>query len=556
MTGAAAVRMLATAGLIAALAAGGCGTEPAPQPSTATPSTAASLVRSPASPATPEAADPSTLPEALTPGAGPEPAGIDWSDLENLVIDADGERIQLSGGTAVVSYGGASSDVFALQNRVAQGDLDDDGDDDLIVHVINRSAGTGVFHLLVPVIYDGGIAVPGLPVPLGDRVLVDEILIRDGIVEVTLYDRAEDEPFTVVTRRKTLEVDLSSPEAEVRSVRIETIEDLPLPGPELRDVDIRFEPGATSATVSGAIAFRQRQTYTVQASQGQPLTAVLAAPVGVWLDVRLGDLVLAAADERSQRVATALPSSGAWRFTVVSAHAGQSDYRLTVEALPLGSEQPSAPTTAVQAASEQALPTTPATTVPAPFPPLAGPHPVVHLTFDDGPHPTYTPQVLDILGGHGARATFFVLGSLAEAHPDLIGRMVAEGHTVANHTWNHASLAGMPRSSFDDAVGRTQAVLADRGTSCLRPPYGAVDAFTREWAASAGLDLVLWTVDTNDWRRPGAETIAQRIVRGAGDDAIILMHDGGGNRTQTVHALVLALDRLSGRGLRFEPVCI
>ena len=163
--------------------------------------------------------------------------------------------------------------------------------------------------------------------------------------------------------------------------------------------------------------------------------------------------------------------------------------------------------------------------------------------------------MLDILARRGARATFFVLGSLAEARPELVARIVAEGHTVANHAWNHENLAGLPRSSFDDTIGRTQAVLADRATPCLRPPYGSIDAFTREWAASAGLDLVLWTVDTNDWRRPGAQVIADRIVRGATDEAIVLMHDGGGNRTQTVEGLELALDRLSGRGLRFEPVC-
>ena len=136
-----------------------------------------------------------------------------------------------------------------------------------------------------------------------------------------------------------------------------------------------------------------------------------------------------------------------------------------------------------------------------------------------------------------------------------MARNVAEGDTVANHAWNHENLAGMSYSSFDDTIGRTQAVLSDRASPCLRPPYGSIDAFTREWAMALGLDLVLWTVDTNDWRRPGAQVIADRIVRGATDEAIVLMHDGGGNRTQTVEGLELALDRLSGRGLRFEPVC-
>ena len=360
-----------------------------------------------------------------------------------------------------------------------------------------------------------------------------------------------------------LEIDLAGPEPTVQVIDTEPISDLPLPGPELPDVDIRFEPGAVDAAVSGSIEFRQRQTYTLQAAAGQAFTATLGAPVGVWLDVRLGDQVIAAATERQQRVGATLPAAGAWRVTVVSVHAGPADYELAVEALPLGSDSPS-PTTTDAPADRQPPTTTadapadtppPATTADAPAAPSAGPGGVVYLTFDDGPHPTYTPQVLDILARHGARATFFVLGALAEAHPELAERIVAEGHTLASHTWNHENLAGMPRSSFDDTIGRTQAVLADRATPCLRPPYGSIDAFTREWAASAGLHLVLWTVDTNDWRRPGAQVIADRIVRGATDEAIVLMHDGGGNRTQTVEGLELALDRLSGGGLRFEPVC-
>ena len=477
-----------------------------------------------------------------------------------------------------MSYGGASSDVFTLQNRVAEGDLDADGDDDLVAHIVVDSAGTGVFHLIVAVINDDGVAMALPAASVGDRVVMDRMLIGNGRVQVSLFDRASGESFTVITQHKTLEIDLAGPEPSVQVIETEPIDDLPLPGPELPDIDVRFEPGAVSAAVSGSIEFRQRQTYTLQAAAGQAFTATLGAPIGVWLDVRLGDEVIAAATERYQRVGATLPLAGAWRVTVVSAHAGPADYELTVEALPLASDSPPPPTTTADAPAATSPPTTtadapaatspptttadapaatspPTTTADAPAATSAGPGGVVYLTFDDGPHPTYTPQVLDILAGRGARATFFVLGSLAEARPELVARIVAEGHTVANHAWNHENLAGLPRSSFDDTVGRTQAVLADRATPCLRPPYGSIDAFTREWAASAGLDLVLWTVDTNDWRRPGAQVIADRIVRGATDEAIVLMHDGGGNRTQTVEGLELALDRLSGRGLRFEPVC-
>ena len=336
-----------------------------------------------------------------------------------------------------------------------------------------------MFHLIVPVINDDGVATALSAVSVGDRVVMDDILIGDGRVQVSLFDRASGEPFTVITQYKTLEIDLAGPEPSVQVIETEPIGDLPLPAPELPDVDVRFEPGAVSAAVPGSIEFRQRQTYTVQAAAGQAFTATLGAPIGVWLDVRLGDEVVAAATERYQRVEATLPAAGAWRVTVVSAHAGPADYQLTVEALPLGSDSPPPPTTTADAPTDTPPPTTPAAT-------SAGPGGVVYLTFDD-------------------------------------------------------------------TIGRTQAVLSDRATPCLRPPYGSIDAFTREWATALGLDLVLWTVDTNDWRRPGAQVIADRIVRGATDEAIVLMHDGGGNRTQTVEGLELALDRLSGRACGSNP---
>jgi peptidoglycan/xylan/chitin deacetylase (PgdA/CDA1 family) len=181
---------------------------------------------------------------------------------------------------------------------------------------------------------------------------------------------------------------------------------------------------------------------------------------------------------------------------------------------------------------------------------------VVHLTFDDGPHRTYTPAVLDILARHDARATFFVVGSQVEAHPELVERIVAEGHTLANHSWHHEDLAPLTRAEFDRNVGLTQELLGPHATSCLRPPFGSVGPNTRAWARDLGLELVLWDVDTYDWQQPDAETITRMIVRGAESGSVILLHDAGGDRTQTVAALDRALDQLSGRGLSFEPVCV
>ena len=490
-------------------------------------------------PASPPAEDPVEV-EVPAPVTSVEPEPIGWEDLEHLTVEVDGEVVRLEGGRATVSYGGASATSFTLQNRVAQGDLDGDGDEDVVAHIVERSPGTGVFHLIVPVINDEGAAVAQSPIAVGDRVVVDAITVRDGLIDVSLFDRAQDEPFTIISRHTTLEIDLSSPAPLVRVIDTEPIEDMPMPGPERPEVNIRFEPGAVSATEPGTIDFRERQTYTVYASEGQPFTATLEAPLGVWLDVRLDHLVVTSASQRTQLVEAELPATGPWKVTVASSHAGESGYELTVEVLPRPAAAP-APTT-----------TTQAVTVPRPVTPDDD---VVYLTFDDGPSPDYTPQVLDVLARHDARATFFVVGSLAQAYPDIIQRIAAEGHTIANHSWNHEDLAGLSRAAFDETISRTQAVLGDLAAPCLRPPYGSIDAFTREWAASHGLTLLTWDASPADWLRPPAEEIADYIVKWARPGVVLLMHDGGGDRSRTVQGLDMALERLADRDLRYEPVC-
>ena len=471
---------------------------------------------------------------------------MEWKDLENLTFELSGEIIQLEDGLATMSYGGASEDLYSLQNRVAQGDLNGDGYEDVVVHIVLATAGTGTFHLLVPVIDNGQGGSAQQPVSIGDRIVMDSIEVRDGLVEVVLFDREPDEPFTVISRRQTLEIDLSGSEPIVSVLDSQPLEALPPPGPDLPEVAIQFDPGAIGAIVAGSIDFRQRQTYSAHMSAGQWFTATLDAPIGVWLDVRLDGHVMASASERLQQVQAELPATGPWRVTVVSAHAGAADYRLAIEALPLGSEYAPELTPTVSPidgglSDSRSTPD--------------GSGPVMYFTFDDGPHPVYTPQVLDVLARYGAQATFFVTGLNAQAFPNTLQRILNEGHTIGNHTWNHEDLAGLPREQFDDTVGRTQALLGSRGTACLRPPYGSMDAFTREWAAEHGLEVQTWDFSPQDWLQPPADTIAQEIVDHARDGAIILLHDGGGPRAQTVLGLDAALSELSERGFRFEPLC-
>ena len=136
-------------------------------------------------------------------------------------------------------------------------------------------------------------------------------------------------------------------------------------------------------------------------------------------------------------------------------------------------------------------------------------------------------------------------------------RTIAEGHRIGNHTWQHDALDGIDDTGFDQVVGRTQdAIEAVTGTTprCLRPPGGAVGPDTASQAASAGLTVTMWTIDPHDWARPGSSTIVARVLERVGDGDIVLLHDGGGDRSQTVAALDRILDELSDRGYRFPPL--
>lgn len=185
----------------------------------------------------------------------------------------------------------------------------------------------------------------------------------------------------------------------------------------------------------------------------------------------------------------------------------------------------------------------------------AGDGKTIYFTFDDGPSAGWTAQVLEILNRYHAKATFFMVGVNAAKNPDLVQAIVKAGDTIGNHTYDHKSLRKMSRDGFTNEVEATQKVLGDVATHCLRPPYGAMDKFTATYAKELGFRLVMWTVDPRDWARPGANVIAQRILARVYPGAIVLLHDGGGDRSQTVTALETVLHQLSGLGYHFEPYC-
>lgn len=205
---------------------------------------------------------------------------------------------------------------------------------------------------------------------------------------------------------------------------------------------------------------------------------------------------------------------------------------------------------AVTVATVSAVPTV-AAAAPAPKRKL------VALTFDDGPWSKYTGQILDILKKHDARATFFVLGSLAQGRPDVIRRMAAEGHEVAIHSWRHANLTRLSSSAVVSDLSRcrnTISGLTGKPVRLMRPPYGALDSTARAAIAQTGLRPVLWTADTHDWRNPGSSAIASRIMKGARSGAIILCHDGGGSRSGTVAAIARVVPALQKAGYELATV--
>jgi peptidoglycan-N-acetylglucosamine deacetylase len=183
---------------------------------------------------------------------------------------------------------------------------------------------------------------------------------------------------------------------------------------------------------------------------------------------------------------------------------------------------------------------------------------VVHLTFDDGPHATWTPQVLDALRRHGARATFFVVGTEVQRYPHLVRRALAEGHRVENHTMNHRRLDLLSASGVrDELLGCDRAIRAAGGppTTCFRPPYGARSTTVLQVAADLGLRMLWWTVDPGDHSRPGTSVIVSRVLSAVRPGSVILLHDGGGNRSQTVAALDTILPELRRRGYGFGFPC-
>lgn len=186
---------------------------------------------------------------------------------------------------------------------------------------------------------------------------------------------------------------------------------------------------------------------------------------------------------------------------------------------------------------------------------------VAALTFDDGPHPEFTPRLLDVLEHHQVHATFFMVGEMAQRYPDLVRRVAQAGHAIGNHTWDHPS---MPLIGSRERRAQIQAcarAVTPFGSRLFRPPYGNQNLASRLDARWLGYDVVTWNLHAEDWLDHKAEWMADRLCQQIKPGSIILLHDAlyktgelhYADRTPTIDAVSMLLER-QGNKFRFVTV--
>ncbi|MEA5619058.1 polysaccharide deacetylase family protein [Cronbergia sp. UHCC 0137] len=187
---------------------------------------------------------------------------------------------------------------------------------------------------------------------------------------------------------------------------------------------------------------------------------------------------------------------------------------------------------------------------------LAPDQKVIALTFDDGPWPQTTAQVLDILNKNKIKGTFFVVGQNVKLYPDLAKRVVTEGHTIANHTWHHWYHYMNPQTAAYEVANTTDIIYQTTGvkTGLFRPPGGIMHNGVVNYAKNNKYAIIMWSSDSVDYSRPSVPRLINNIFKGARPGGIVLMHDGGGNRSQTVQALPEIISKFRKQGYKFVTI--
>lgn len=180
---------------------------------------------------------------------------------------------------------------------------------------------------------------------------------------------------------------------------------------------------------------------------------------------------------------------------------------------------------------------------------------VIAITFDDGPHGVNTPRLLDMLKKRGVKATFYVVGNMVKNRPDLLKRMIDEGHEIGNHTVTHGNLARMSDSGLRKELQDAHDMIVEASgvaPKSMRPPGGSIKNDQKKLMLKEfGYPTILWSVDPEDWKRPGASVVTSRLVNGARPGGILLVHD---LHAPTVDAMPSTLDQLLAKGYRFVTI--
>ncbi len=182
---------------------------------------------------------------------------------------------------------------------------------------------------------------------------------------------------------------------------------------------------------------------------------------------------------------------------------------------------------------------------------------IAALTFDDGPHPVLTDEILDILAEYNVKATFFVIGKNAESYKKQLIRAYSEGHEIGNHTYSHLTASEKNRTSLTEELRKTDNVifkLTGHHPTLFRPPTGYCNSVAVQSAAEMGYKIILWTVDTRDWAHTSAATIQKNVSENIGNGAIILFHDYISGSSSTADALRGLLPKLIDDGYSFDTV--
>jgi peptidoglycan/xylan/chitin deacetylase (PgdA/CDA1 family) len=181
--------------------------------------------------------------------------------------------------------------------------------------------------------------------------------------------------------------------------------------------------------------------------------------------------------------------------------------------------------------------------------------PYIALTFDDGPSAKLTPRLLDLLGAHHIKATFFVIGQNVADHPEIVARAAREGDEIGNHSWSHPAFAKLSDEAVRRELQKTdEAIHSATGNrpTLLRPPYGSITARQKKWIKEEfGYKIVMWDVDPLDWKRPGPIVVTNRIMRNTRAGSIVLSHD---IHPGTIEAMPAAIEQLQAKGFKFVTV--